>query len=149
MENYITSALTEALPLLEKRTPLTKKDTIYVNIEDVNPLEISTFMKDNNIPNDAYFGGKPNGYDAIDYPCLCYEVDIPTSKKERLEYNRRVFGDIVFRILYNTLTTKGYKRIVFDSVLGKNFKDTTVYDMFINNQIDRLVKYYSLYFVKI
>ena len=33
--------------------------------------------------------------------------------------------------------------------LLKEFDNTTVYDMYINNEIDRLIRYYSLPFKKI
>jgi len=42
----------------------------------------------------------------------------------------------------------GYKRTGYNSGLLKQFDDTTVYDMYISKDFDRLVKYYSLPFVK-
>lgn len=148
MKDLIIQALNDALPILESRTPQTKKETKYVNIEDVKPLDIIKFMKDNDIPEDADFGGKPNSYDAFDEVCLVYDIDILTTEKDKLKYKRRVFSDIVFEIVYNLLTKNGYKRIGYSSTSSfKQFDDTTVYDMYINKDYDKLVLYYSRCFV--
>ena len=48
-------------------------------------------MKENNIPDTAWFGGKPNSYDAFDEVCLCYDVKIPTTDKEKLKYKKEKF----------------------------------------------------------
>lgn len=149
MKNLIIQALNDAILALDKRVPLTKKDTVYVNIEDVKPQDLISFMKKNNIPEDAYFNGKPNSYDAFDEVCLSYEIDIPTTNKEKLEFKRRVFSTIAHQKLYNLLITNGYKKLSYNSGLLKEFGDTTVYDMFINKDFDRLVKYYSLSFVTV
>jgi hypothetical protein len=37
---------------------------------------------------------------------------------------------------------------MFSVTLLREFKDTTIYDMYVNGEFDRLVKYYSLRFKK-
>lgn len=148
MKDLIIKALDDALILLEKRIPQTKKEIKYVNIDDVTPLELIQFMKDNNIPDDAYFGGKPNSYDSFDEVCLCYNVDIPTTEKDKLRFCRSAFTSIAWKYVYDLLIKNGYKRISYNSASLKQFDGTTVYDMYINNDYDSLVKYYSLSFVK-
>lgn len=148
MRNLIKKALDDAFILLEKRTPQTKKEIKYVNIEDVKPSEFTQFMKDNNIPDDAYFGGEPNGYDSIDNVCLCYDVDIPTTEKDKLRFCRQSFTSIAWQFVYDLLIKNGYKRVGYNTASLKQFNDTTVYDMYIDNDYDMLVKYYSLPFVK-
>jgi hypothetical protein len=147
MKEFIIQALTEAILKVEKQTPQLKNKLIEVNIEDVSPLNIVEFMKENNIPDDAYFGGRDNGYDAFDQICLCYNIKIPTTDKDKLKFKRDRFSTIVFKIVYDLLLENGYKRIGSSSGLYKEFDNTTVYDMFIANDFDRLVKYYSLSFV--
>lgn len=44
------------------------------------------------------------------------------------------------------MIVNGDKRQGFNSGLLKQFDDTTVYDMYMNDEWDRLVKYYSLPF---
>lgn len=148
MKDLIIKALDDALILLEKRIPQTKKEIKYVNIEDVKPSELTQFIKDNNIPDDAYFGGKPNSYDSFDEVCLCYNVDIPTTEKDKLRFCRSAFTSIAWEFVYDLLIKNGYKRISYNSASLKQFDGTSVYDMYINNDYDSLVKYYSLSFVK-
>jgi len=148
MKELIVQALSAAIVLLESRIPQTKKKTIYVNIGDVNPIDILNFMEENSIPTTAEFGGKPNGYDAFDEICLVYDVDIPTTDKDKLIFKKDKFTNIAFRAVYNLLTVSGYKRVGYRSDLLKPFDCTTVYDMYINKEFDRLVEYYSLPFVK-
>jgi hypothetical protein len=148
MKDLIVQALSAAIVLLESRTPQTKKKTIYVGIEDVKPADILSFMEDNDIPDTAEFGGKPNGYDAFDEVCLVYDVDIPTTDKDKLKAKRDRFTNIAFRAVYDLLLANGYKSVGYRSNLLKPFDNTTVYDMYINKEFDRLVEYYSLPFVK-
>lgn len=148
MKDLIIKALDDALILLEKRIPQTKKEIKYVNIEDVKPSELTQFIKDNNIPDDAYFGGKPNSYDSFDEVCLCYNVDIPTTEKDKLRFCRSAFTSIAWKYVFDLLIKNGYKRISYNSASLKQFDGTSVYEMYINNDYDLLVKYYSLSFVK-
>ena len=153
MKDLLILALNNAFIILEKRTPQTKVVTEYIYIDDIKPLDIAKFMKANNIPDNAYFGGKPNSYDSFDEICLCYDVVIPTTEKEKLKFKKDQFSIIAFKFIFDLLTKNeykhGYKRIGFNSALLKDFDNTTVYDMFINNDFDRLEKYYSLSFTKV
>ena len=149
MKDLIKKALDDAFILLEKRIPQTKKEIKYINIEDVKPSELTQFMKDNNIPDDADFVcGKPNGYDSFDEVCLSFSVDIPTTEKEKLKFCRSAFTSIAWQFVYDLLIKNGYKRISYNSASLKQFDGTSVYEMYINNDYDLLVKYYSLSFVK-
>lgn len=148
MKNLIIKALDDALILLEKRIPQTKKEIKYVNIEDVKPSELTQFIKDNNIPDDAYFGNDLNKYEGCDEVCLCYEVDIPTTEKDKFKFCRQSFTSIAWKCVFDLLIKNGYKRVPYNSGLLKQFDRITVYDMYINNDYDMLVKYYSLPFVK-
>jgi hypothetical protein len=148
MNELIIQALNDAHILLEKQTPQTKKKTESVSIINVKPLDIPSFMNNNNIPNDAYFSGTDNGYDAWNDIVLAWEIDIPTTEKDQLSYKRRRFTDVAFKFVYDSLTKNGYKRVGYNTSLLKQFDDTTVYDMYINKDFDRLVEYYSLPFIK-
>lgn len=160
MKNLILKALDEAFTTLENQVPQTKKKTETISIQDVKPSELMSFMKSNNIPNDAYFTGTDNGYDGWDDIVLAWEVDVPTSEKEKLEFKNRRFHHIVFSKVYDLLTTNGYKRISGqdrDRITYKRisnisfiimFDNKTVYEMYIDKDIDKLVEYYSMYFQK-
>lgn len=160
MKNLILKALDEAFTILENQVPQTKKKTETISIQDIKPLELISFMKSNNIPNDAYFTGTDNGYDGWDDIVLAWEVDVPTSEKEKLEYKNYRFHDIVFRKVYGLLIPNGYKRIPFQNQGRITYKRTSnissiimfdnksIYEMYIDKDIDKLVEYYSMYFQK-
>ena len=111
MKNLLILALDDAFTLLEKQVPQTKKNTKTISIQDVKPSQLMSFMKSNDIPNDAYFTGADNGYDGWNDIVLAWEVDVPTSEKEKLEYKNYRFHDIAFKKVYDLLTINGYKRI--------------------------------------
>lgn len=162
MKNLILKALDEAFTTLENQVPQTKKKTETISIQDVKPSELMSFMKSNNIPNDAYFTGIDNGYDGWDDIVLAWEVDVPTSEKEKLEYKNYRFHDIAFKKVYDLLTTNGYKRISglnqgritykqrskYSGISSILFDNKSIYEMYIDKDIDKLVEYYSMYFQK-
>ena len=163
MRNLISKALNDAFIILENQVPQTKKKTETISIQDVKPSQLMSFMKSNNIPNDAYFTGTDNGYDGWNDIVLAWEVDVPTSEKEKSEYKNYRFHDIAFKKVYDLLTTNGYKRISernhgritykqrskysgISSIIL--FDNKSVYEMYIDKDLDKLVEYYSVYFQK-
>lgn len=143
MKNLIIQAIDEAFVVLEKQIPQTKNQIELISIKNVSPLDLVNFMKENNIPNDAYFS-YDDKYNEI---CLSYDVDVPTTDEYKLKFKRERFTRIAWRFVFDSLTKSGYKRVGFNSGFLNEFKDTTVYDMFINSDFDRLIKYYSLFFI--
>lgn len=148
MKNLIQKALNDAFNVLSARVPQTKKEIKSLSILDVNPSDILVFMAENNIPNTAYFNGADNGYDGWNDILICWVVDVPTTEKDKLNFSRQSFTHIAWKKVYETLTPNGYKGVFYNTGLLKDFDDTTVYDMYVSQDWDRLVKYYSLPFVK-
>ena len=161
MKNLISKALNNAFTTLENQLPQTKKKTKTISIQDVKPSQLMSFMKSNDIPNDAYFTGTDNGYDGWNDVVLAWEVDEPTSEKEKSEYKNYRFHDIAFKKVYDLLTTNGFKRIS-DRNQGRitykkrsnsissiiMFDNKSVYEMYMDKDLDKLVEYYSMYFQK-
>lgn len=147
MKEFIIQALDEAFVKFERTIPQTKKQEKLISILDVNPRDIVQFMTDNDIPSEAYFTGRDNGYDAWDDICLGWEIDVPTTDKEKLRYLKERFTNYAFQSVKNILLNNGYKRVGYSTSHLAEFDDTTVYDMYNNKEFDRLVKYYSLPFV--
>jgi hypothetical protein len=148
MKELIIKALTDAFGLLEKQVPQTKTIKKSVSILDIKPKDIISFMRDNDIPDNAFFDGKDNGYDGWNDILLSWDISVPTTDKDKLKFKRNRFTDIGWKFIYELLTNNGYKRLGYNSALAKQFDDTTVYDMFIGNDFDRLVQYYSIRFIK-
>lgn len=148
MKELIKQALDQAFESVCKMVPLTKKDKRHYNITDVNPTKLLEFMKDNDIPEDAWFSGMPNSYDGLDYPTICYDVEIPTTDVERLGNKARFFDSNHFKFVYKLLIDNGYKRKGFNSGNLREFKDDSVYRMYIAKDFDRLERYFQLSFEK-
>jgi hypothetical protein len=148
MKNIIIILLAEALAKVETQIPKTKKVEREISINDVRPLDIPDFMKKNNIPDDAYIGGIDNGYDGWDAGQLrlIWEVDVPLTDEDKLLHRKSRFTSVAFKLMFDYLTNNGYKRVGFDTAIFKYSKDTTVYDMYMNQEYDKLADYYSLSF---
>jgi hypothetical protein len=146
MKELITQALDEAFSRVLRQIPQTKKQLESLSILDVKPIDLSILLGANNIPEDAWFSGRDNGYDAWDDLLLCWEIDVPTTAKDREKFKRDRLSGIAFPPIYKLLTSNGYKRTPCDSRAMRRFDGTTVYDMYSNKEFDRLVDYYSLFF---
>lgn len=139
-------ALVEAIVILDKQTPTKKHRTMLISIDGVNPLGLIDFMKKKNIPDDAQFMGQPNAYDAFDDICLGWDIDVPTTDTDNLKYKQDNFPRIAYRFISASLTANGYKKCGFDSSILRKFKNHTIYDLYINNEQDLLLEYYSAQF---
>lgn len=147
MKELIKQALTEAYELFEKEIPQTKTEikTVMLNVE---PINIVSFMKDNDIPDDAWFStAEAEGFCNSSDACLCYRIKVPTTDKDKLKFKKEKFTQVAWKFVYDLLKKNNYKRVGYNTGLLDNFRDTTVYDMYIANDFDRLVKYYSLPFI--
>jgi hypothetical protein len=148
MKELIKVALAEAFEKLEKQRPTTKKEVRDIYI-DVEPKDLAKFMSDNNVPQDCWFSVQDdNAPFSSQELYLAWYVDVPTTEKDNLNFNRKRFRSIAWNTLRPMLLENGYERIGFNSGLLKHFKDTTVYDMYIDKDFDRLVEWYSLSFKK-
>lgn len=149
MRELLISALDNAFILLNRQIRQSKKITKSISIFDVKPIELIKFIKDNNIPDDAYFDGSSNGYSGYDDFLLSWEVEVPTTDKDKLHFCRKRFNGIAFKFIYDSLTSNGFKRIYPLTSVFRDYDDTSIYDMYVNKDFDRLEKYYSNYFAKL
>ena len=149
MEDLILSALSVALEKLEKYVPLNKKKESFISLSDVHPLKLQEFMRENNVPEDAWFGGEENGYDGFSDIGLVWYVEVPTSEKERLDYKISGFERIAWFYVRDILLANGYSICSFDTFLLREFKGTNLYTMYTNGEFDRIFKFYSFRFKKV
>jgi hypothetical protein len=150
MKSLIVETLEEVYRKVESSIPLTKQIEKSTDISDMCPTDLADYITVNNIPRSAYFYGVDNSYDGWERGIilLSWEVSIPTTEEDKQKYKRKRFDTIHSKCIYDCLTSNGYTRKGFSSNLLKEFDGTTVYYMFINKQYGRLVKYYSLHFIK-
>jgi hypothetical protein len=147
MKELITQALDEVFSRVLRQVPQTKKKTESIGILDVRPLHLEAFMSANGIPEHAYFSSADNTDEiSAGEIYLAWEVDVPTTDKDKAKFKRDKFSVICFPPIYKLLTSNGYKRIPCDSRAMRRFDGTTVYDMYSNKEFDRLLDYYSLFF---
>lgn len=149
MKDILIQALDTAFDVVTSQARQEKTVVKSVSIMDVEPLKLNKFIKENKVPKDCYFGGINNGYDGYEDICLCWDIRVAYTDKEQAAHNKNVFNSgLAFRTVYKFLINGGYTRVGFNSGLLKQFNDTTVFDMYVTKDFDRLVKYYSLYFKK-
>lgn len=143
-KDIILKGLNRAIIRLDKITPTTKKGIKSIDISEVSPVDLPQFMVDNNVPDDAYFDCDHDSFGGTFN--LSWEIDVPMSDDDILKFKRKRFANLAFKYVYDLFIYNGYKRVWFNSGLLREFNDTTIYDMYMNNDHDRLVRYYSLYF---
>ena len=148
MKNILIQALDTAFEVMNSVPPQTKRVVKSVSIEGIEPLQLQKFIKDNNIPKKAYFGGHGNIEEGESEAFLCWDVDEPLSVVEQRKHDVKKFDRQSWYTVYKWLINEGYKRIGCNTSEFKQFADTTLLDMYMEKDFDRLVKYYSLYFKK-
>lgn len=77
-----------------------------------------------------------------------YDKEYPIPEKEYKRLLRGKFERLVWYRLYKELIAIGYKRESGDNYKFRKYKDTTVYDMYINKEFTKITDYYSLFFKK-
>lgn len=152
MKDLIKQALDNYMAKVLKQVPATKKyeKTINLDSHEVTPLKLVEFMKQHNIPDHAEFG---TDYDECSIsngvsPILYWDIDVPTTEKDRTEFIKRRFNLTHFKFVYDLMKKHGYKRIGANSFEFKKYKDTTVYDMYMTKDWDRLEEWFKIFFRK-
>jgi len=88
-----------------------------------------------------------NGFDGTEI-YLSWEEKRNRTQKEIEAYKRKRFTNVAYRFVYDALTASGYKRVVYDTANLRRFDGTTIYDLFIEENYESLLDYYSLGFTK-
>ena len=149
MEDLILSALSVALKKLERQVPLTKNKEHFISLSGVDPLKLHEFMREANVPEDAWFDGEDNGYDAFSDIGLMWYTQVPTSEKDKLRFKVEHFDNIAWNFVRDILLANGYSICQFDTALLREFKGTNLYTMYTNGEFDRIFKFYSFRFKKV
>lgn len=144
MKELIILAIDQAFVDVENALPHSKVIFFQESVFGETPKDIVKYMIENNIPEEATLVGDENG-DVL----LRWEKTVPTTETDKAEFKKQRFNAIIFRYVYKHLTENGFKRVGFNSALLKQFSDTTVHNMVVNGEFDRLVEYYSLHFKKV
>lgn len=139
MNSFIIEGLDIAFGIAIKATPKTKKITKSLSISEVNPIDLATFMVSNNVPNNAYFDGKDNGYDAFDEILISWDIEIPTTTDDKLIFQKEFFERNAISSVKKRLTEEGYE---MGFKCSRN-KHKSIFDMYVNREFDKLFEYYN------
>jgi len=149
MNTIIENAMTEFMTYVIGTLPTIMKGEKKVDISDVLPIDLADFIKANDIPDNADFDGEENGYDGFTGRLfLSWRITIPATDKYRDAIKVRRFNLRVFRSVGTALMANGYNRISNNSGAYREFKNVSLYDMYIAGDFDKLARYYSLSFAK-
>lgn len=118
---------------INELTKIINKTALKYNIDPLNISIISIFDNE-----DAFSSGAKLGISFI-------KIVDKTEKEIQKEIEKRIENSS-FKIIYDGMIEKGFKRIGFNSGLLKPFDKISVYDMIKNNDLERLVSYYSFRF---
>ena len=144
--------LKEILPLAMEKTikqaPKFKMIRVERDISDVKPRDLDKFTEDNNIPDHAEFSTMDEDYVIIETNncCLSWNESVPTTDKEQQAYIVRRFDQVVWGFLYKRLIENGYTRTGCCSSIFKKYP--TVYEMYLDNDIERIEEFYLHRFKK-
>lgn len=115
-----------------------------IGILDVNPLELRSFMRENNIPNDAVFSGKDNGYDGWNDIVLAWSVEEKMTDQEK----NKIYGENFYRIsqyyVPKIMRQNGYTPV--DSISKSVSK--LLYENYMKGDFDDLAELYSFLYKK-
>lgn len=148
MQELILSALSVALEKLENRVPQTKNKENFISLRDVEPLKLMEFMRENNVPEDAWFDGEDNGYDAFSDIGLMWWTEIATTQQDKLKFKTKRFDDIAWNCVRDILVANGYKVCPIDYGFLREFKFDNLYTMYTKGEYERIFKFYSFRFKK-
>lgn len=167
MKDLIISALTETFEFVTKRTPTTKIVEEFFDANECSIADLQQIIKDNDLPQDAFLEMWHPQEDNINYDNWNYDGDgylidalgfvkrvvIPTTEKDQLRYKvkemRAKAWINIELILYNNGYSHNYYYYNNDNMFkGCPTEKIDVYNLYINKEWDKLVGYYSKYYVK-
>lgn len=139
MEELIIEGLNKTFSIAENATPVTKYVTKSLSITDVKPIELAAFMTVNNVPNNAYFNGKDNGYDAFDDILISWEIKVPTTPDDQKNFLKDYFRRNAHIHVINLLKDNGY----LAQFKCSRKPEKPIYDMYVIMDITKIVQYYN------
>jgi len=146
----IEDTLASVVSGYEVSAPQTKQETRSLEISQVDPADILEFMEENKVPlADAWFSSCSDQYEQSDAIYVKWTVKVPTTVRDKENYVRRKVNHNALLRISSAFKALGYKRVGVRSSAFKPFDDTSVYDMFISGEWERLEQYYLLMFKKI
>lgn len=144
MKNIIKTALDKTFDHCKKLYGDHKTVEKSISILDVNPLELRSFMRENNIPDHAEFSGKDNGYDGWDDIVLAWTVKEKMTDQEK----NILYGENFYRIsqyyVPKIMRQNGYTPV--DSI--SESVSELLYEKYMKGDFDDIAELYSFLYKK-
>lgn len=140
--DLVLPALANVLNTIHPLAFKTEKQ-ISDSIAGMNIGQLAEYIKENDIPSNAEIA-----YSNTDAITLQWYELVKTTDKDKEEHIKRNFNNYAYSAVFTILVKHEYTRIGVASYNFKQYRDTTVYDMYTKGEHDRLKAYYSLFFKK-
>ena len=140
-QNLVLSALDDILSSINPPAHKRKEQSSN-SIAGMNIKQLARFIKAEKIPSTAVIAH--SNTDAI---TLQWDEDVKTTDKDKQDYIERHFESHAYSAVFKILIKNGYTRVGVNSYNFKQYRDTTIYNMY-RGEHDRLRAYFSLFFKK-
>lgn len=146
MKNIIKKALDKTYDHCKRLYGDHKTVEKSISILDVNPLELKSFMEENDIPDHAEFSGKDNGYDGWNDIVLAWSVKEEMTDQEK----NKLYGENFYRISQHyvpkIMRQNGYTPVVRNG-LSKSVSKL-LYENYMKGDFDDIAELYSIFYKK-
>ena len=125
----------------------TKNVSTFLSIEGLTVAELQQFIKDKDVPDNAVLTCHTDwqgDYIQNAEAALEWTEQIPTTEKEQDIQRRINFKNRAWKLVYDKLTSNGYKRCGGGAY--QKFKGVDLYDLYVSGDFDTLTEYYGLFF---
>lgn len=130
------------------KAPKTMLKRHYIDVMDITPFDLPSYMVSQNIPKDAEFEGKDNGYDAYSSFGLVWYTNIKISKEAKINFIQAYIKRNGTSKIHRELINEGYlKSNIFNSL---DYRKSGLSNFLnaIDNDFKNVVEYYKSIYKK-
>lgn len=161
LQTELKKSITTTLVEYFKNVKITPTQNVIISHsleEYLNIFQLQKIIKEISIENNVDIENIKIEIFSDDYSCngaytelqATYRKDVLKSDKQmKIELEKRINSQSFSKIYSDMKNIENIKRTGFSTALLKEFDDTSIYNMLVNKDYDRLVKYFSLYFSEI
>lgn len=148
MKEIILNALNELSANIKQNIPSTTQNTIDVDITNVYPVDLLSFMNENNIPLDAKFCTIYDDiYEEDSSASLRYKVEVDMTDEDKRNHYKWKFHKNYNAKIVNALLTNGYEKR--GTISFFDLKPKEILKAYESNQIEHIVNIYKKGYSKI
>lgn len=154
MKELLVIAFNEAYDKLCSSVPKTKEIQKVLNIDNLSLLQLNNKINDLGISADRVVFSTKTEYTTLsnyEKPVILYNVICDTTETEQLEYKHNKMKLFADKCVYDILMHYEYKQIWpnYNKLEQLGLYKADLYDLYINNDWNKICAYYSCFYVKI